>query len=164
MLNRTQKTTGVVTVGFIILTFIYHRRSINTKNLSYSHNYNDLFEHSNGLDELRHDLNDLKKKVYHIEHTLSSPTFSNSIITWIQSVLSHLTFVSSSFIIYTFFLYIFHLCVCNTSTTHTIKLLHIVNIISYSMVSIFYTSFKHFHYSNLAWLLIVLLFVRICIR
>jgi hypothetical protein len=98
MLNRIQKTTCVVTVGFIILTFIYHQRSTNNKNLSYSQNS------------------------------------------------------------------IFNLCVFNASTTQTIKLLHIVNIISYSLVSIFYASFKHFYYSNLAWLLFVLLFLRICIR
>jgi hypothetical protein len=164
MLNRIQKTTCVVTVGFIILTFIYHQRSTNNKNLSYSQNSNDLFEYSKDINELRHDLKDLKKKVYHIEQTLSVSTFSNSIISWLQTTLSHLTFLSSTFIMYTFFLYIFHLCVFNASTTQTIKLLHIVNIISYSLVSIFYASFKHFYYSNLAWLLFVLLFLRICIR
>jgi hypothetical protein len=164
MLKRIQTTTGVVTVSFVILSLIYHQTSTNNKKLPYSHNYNDLFEYSNELRELRHDLNDLKKKVSNIEHTLSSSTISNSIITWIQTIFSHLSFLSSSFILYTFFLYLFHLCVFNTSTTQTIKLLHIVNIISYSFISIFYTSFKHFHYSNLAWLLFVLLFVRLYIR
>lgn len=164
MLNRFQKTTGAFTVGVIILTYIYHQRSINNKSLSHSSNYNDLFEYSKVLNELRYDINDLKKQVSHIEHTLSSTTLSYSLTSWIQTTFSHLTYLSSSFIIYTFFLYIFHLCVLNTSTTQTIKLLHIVNIISYSLVSIFYTTFKHFHYSNLAWLLFVLLFIRIYIR
>jgi hypothetical protein len=164
MLNRIQTTTGVVTVGFVILSLIYNQTSINHKKLSDSHTSKDLFEYSNELNELRHDLNELKRRVSHIEQTFLSSTISNSIISWIQNIVSHLSFLSSSFILYTFFLYLFHLCVFNTSTTQTIKLLHIVNIISYSVISIFYTSFKHFHYSNLAWLLFVLLFIRLYVR
>jgi len=164
MLNRIQTTTGVVTVSFVVLTLIYHQTSIDNKKFSYSHNYNDVFEYPKELNELRHDLNDLKKKVSLIEQTISSSSITNSIISWIQTIFSHLTFLSSSFILYTFFLYLFYLCVFNPSTTKTIKLLHIVNIISYSLISIFYTSFQHFHYSNLAWLLFVLLFIRIYIR
>jgi hypothetical protein len=164
MLNRLQTTTGVITVGFVILSLIYNQASINHKKLPDSHTSKDLFEYSNELRELRHDLNDLKKKVFHIEQTFLSSTISNSIISWIQNIFSNLSFLSSSFILYTFFLYLFHLCVFNTSTTQTVKLLHIVNIISYSLVSIFYTSFKHFHYPNLAWLLFVLLFIRLYVR
>jgi len=161
MLSRIQTTTGVVTVSFVVLTLIYQQTSINNKKFS----HNDLFEYSKELNELRNDLNDLKKKVSHIEQILSSSSaISNSIISWLQTIFSHLTFLSSSFILYTFFLYLFHSCIFNQSTTQTIKLLHIVNIISYSLVSIFYTSFNHFHYSNLAWLLFVLLFIRLYIR
>jgi hypothetical protein len=164
MLNRIQTTTGVVTVAFVTLTLIYHQTSSNNTKPSCSSNSNDLFEYSKGLNELRHDLNDLKKKVSHIEQTLSSSTIFTSIISWIQTIFSYVTCLSSSFILYTFFLYLFHLCVFNSSTTQTMKLLHIVNIICYSLISICYTSFQHFHYSNLAWLLFVLLFLRLCTR
>lgn len=164
MLNRIQTTTGVATVSFFVLTLVYHQTVINNKKILSSDVYNDLYEHTNELNELRKDLNDLKKKVSSIEHKLSLSTITNSLISWIQTIFSHITFFSSSFILYTFFLYLFHLCVFNSSTTQTIKLLHIVNTISYSLISIFYRSFKHFHYSNLAWLLFVLLFVRLCIR
>ncbi len=164
MLNRIQTRTGVVTVVSLMLIVIYHLTSTKNKNHFDSQNYNDLSGYSKELNELRHNMNDLKRKVYHIEQTLSSSTFSSSIISCIQTIFSHFTYLSSSFILYTFILYISHICIFNRSTTQTIKLLHIVNIISYTLISIFYTSFSHFHYSNLAWLLLVLLFVRVCIH
>src|SRR5689334_8694794 len=53
MLNRIQTTTGIITIGFVMLTLIYHQTSINSKKLSHSYNYNDLFEYSKELNELR---------------------------------------------------------------------------------------------------------------
>ena len=165
MLNRMQTTTGVVTVGFVILSLFYNQTPTNHRKFTDSSTSSkDLLEYSNELYELRRDLSELKNKVFHIEQTYSSSTISHSIISWIQNIVSHLSFLSSSFILYTFFLYLFHLCVLNTSTTKTIKLLHIVNIVSYSLVAIFYRSLKHFHYSNLAWLLFVLLLIRLSAR
>ncbi|CAF0890715.1 unnamed protein product [Adineta steineri] len=164
MLNRNQTTFGIVTIVSTIFIFIYNRTSINNKNLSHYQTHNDLPEYSKEFNELRHDMNDLKNKIYYIEQTITSSKFSNTFILWIQNIFSYFTFLSSSFIIYTVFLYLFHLCVFNTSTTQTIKLLHIVNIISYSAISILYTSLKQFHLTNFAWLLFVFLFVRLCIR
>ncbi|UJR27120.1 hypothetical protein I4U23_008419 [Adineta vaga] len=162
MLNQIRTKTGVMTIVCTILIYIYNRTSsINNKNLSYLHNSKyDLSEYSKEINELRHDINSLKKKVSQIEQTLTSSTLFHTIISWLRKLISYFTSISSSFILYSLFLYLFHLCVFNTSTTQTMKLLHIVNIISYSLISIFYTSLQHFHYSNLAWLLLVLLFIK----
>lgn len=156
MLNRFQTTTSVVTFSLVLLTWIYHQTPINNKKLLYSSNCRELSE----LNELRHDLNELKRKISHIEQILSSSNIFNSLTSWIQTIFSYLTYFSTSFFLYTFFLYLFHLCIFNSSTTKTIKILHIVNIISYSFISIFYTTLNNFHYSNLAWLIFVLLFIR----
>ena len=164
MISRTQTTTGIVTVVLLTFTLVYRRTSDQQIQPTNSSHQNDLTEYSKELDELRHDLHTLKQRLSHVEQTMGSSTLFSTLLSWLQTICTRMTSLSSSFILYTFFLYLFHLCVFNASTTQTIKLLHIVNIISYSLVTIVYTSFQRIHYSNLAWLLLVLLFFRICIR
>ena len=165
MLNHIRTKTGVITVVCTLLIYIYNRTTLFTPNTSScSHEASDdLSKYSEELSELRHDLNILKKKIAYIEQSLTSSTLLSTILPCVQTIVSRLTSLSSSFILYSFFLYLFHLCVFNPSTTQTIKLLHVINIISYSLISILYTSLQHVHYSYLAWLLFVLLFVRIYI-
>lgn len=165
MFNRVQTTTGVIAVGFVFLSLIYNRSNVSysSKHSSFSSS-NDLYHYSNELNELRRELLELKLKVFHLEQTLSSSSFFRSFTSWMKTFFSHLSSISTSFLLYTFFLYLFHVCVFQSSTTQTIKLLHIINIISYSMITIFYTSLKHFHYSNLAWFLFVLLFIRMYVH
>lgn len=166
MFNRIQTTTGAIAVGFVFLSLIYNRTSVShsPKYSSSSSSPKDLFHYSNELNELRHEILELKLKVFHLEQTLSSSSSLKSFVRWIHELFTHVSSISSSFLLYTFFLYLFHVCVFQSSTTQTIKLLHIINIISYSMITIFYTSLKHFHYSNLAWLLFVLLFIRLYVH
>lgn len=166
MLNQIRTKTGVITIVCTLLIYIYNRTTLLTPSTSScSHDSSDdLSEYSKELSELRHDLNLLKKKIAHIEQTLTSSTLLSTILPCVQTIISRFTSLSSSFILYSFFLYLFHLCVFNPSTTQTIKLLHVINIISYSLISILYTSLQQFHYSNLAWLLFVLLLVRIYIH
>lgn len=159
MFSRIQTTTGAIAVGFVFLSLIYNRTSINQSPKLSSSSY-----YSNELNELRQELLELKMKVFHLERTFTSPSSLKSFVLWLRQIFIHVSSISSSFLLYTFFLYLFHACVFQSSTTQTIKLLHIINIISYSMITIFYTSLKHFHYSNLAWLLFVLLFIRLYVH
>ena len=85
MLNRIQTTTGVVTIGFVILSLIYNQTGVNNRKASNSHSYRDVFEYSSELNELRRDLNELKSKVFHIEETFLSSTVSTSIFSWLPN-------------------------------------------------------------------------------
>ena len=161
-LSRT--ATGVVTVFLITSTLVYRHTSRTDNRLSHRDNDHLLIQYSKELSALRDDFYHLNQRIVNVEHVLSSSFLTSRLVSWLDTTFSKFTVVSSSFLLYTFFLYLFHLSVIDASSTHTIKLLHIVNIICYSLISIVYTSLKHVHYSNLAWLLFILLFIRLCIR
>ena len=153
MSNRIQTVMILVIIVLITLTYIYYQAYKNHRNLLHSHYSNDPTEYLKELNELRYEFNILKKKMNHIEQIVS---LLNLVITFIETLFSYL---KTSFI-----LYLLHLCLLNSSATQTMKLIHIVNIISYSVISMFYTAFKHMQYSGLSWLICFLLLVHFCIR
>ncbi|CAF0979949.1 unnamed protein product [Rotaria magnacalcarata] len=161
MLNCISTTTVILTGVLIIFILIYYQPFKNSKNLSNSNNSKELSDCSNELNKLRRERNGVEKNLHSIEQRFS---LLNLLSLSIRAIFSPLKLLSPSFILYTFILYIFHTCISNRLASQTIKLLYIVNIISYLLISIFYTSLKHFEYSNLAWLLFIFLFIRLFIR
>lgn len=164
MFTHLPARTGVLAIACTLLYYTYNRTFANHTHHSPSPPNPNLSEYAQELHDLRHDLHDLRSKMSHVEQALASSTCSHSLISSVRTFVSYCTSLSASFLLYSLFLYLFHVCVFHTSTTQTMKLLYIVNIISYSFVTIVYTSMERVHYSNLAWLLFVLLLVRLCIR
>lgn len=146
--NRHYQMVDRIAVSLLILIII-HRSSSSIK-------------YSEELDELRENLQALKQRLNQIESSVRTSNRFQDILTWFQQCLNRTLSVSTSLFIYTFFFYLFHRCVFHNSTSQTIKLLYIVNIISYSVISSVYQSFQHISYSHLAWFLLVILFLRLC--
>lgn len=142
----------LITVGLLILIVVSRSRS------------NALPGHSQELDDLREDLKTLKQRLTQIESNIRSPNISRPFFSWFEQCFSHARSFSTSLIIYTFFLYFLHRCVFRHSTSQTIKLVHIVNVISYTVISSGYRAFQQICYSNVAWILLLFLVFRLCFQ
>lgn len=158
MSNPVQKRTILLTSIIAIAISIYYPTYKNNQNPSHS---KDLIQCSKALVELRNELNDVETPSFGIQVILYIP---NLIISLIRTIYSQFKFLSFSFLVYSFLIYLIHSCISNQSAKEVIKLLHIVNVISYIFIALFYTSFKHFHYTSLAWLLFIFITIRLCIR
>jgi hypothetical protein len=165
MVTRFQKTTGLISVALLTFSLFCRQQSDDKKKLiSSDPPVQSLSSTTSELDELRRDLSQLKEQLKTIEQKTDVFSPVKTILTLIQTMLIRLTSFSFSFLIYTFFLYLLHLSVVNSTASQTIKLLHIVNIIAYTVITIVYRNFQQIHYSSVAWLVLFLLLFSVCLH
>lgn len=149
MFNQIDRKIVVLIGISIVLTVIYYSPFQNSKIHSSSHS--ECSNELTGIEKCLHCINRIFFLFY-------------SIISSILTLFSYLKVLSPSFILYAFVLYIFHSCLLDRTAIKTVKLLYIVNIICYVLITLFYTSFKDIEYTSLAWLIFIFLCIRIFIH